>query len=288
MSFRKTFFLFFIFCTINGYSQQITRNKLLCDSLSKLSSKIWKLKNDTSKITASEEFFVALKMVLNSDTYFDHSFDSIYGISRAVSDDDKLRIFTWNIPLSDGSNKYYGIIQLKGDKRTIIPLRSLNSVQPISEHQLIKEADWYGALYYKIIRHNNGKGDFYTLLGWDGFNTITNRKVIDILTIDTDGKIVFGQPVFKTSKGIKSRIIFEFAENANMLLRYDYQAIRIKKGKKIRNENTWLIVMDRLIPIDPTLAGISKYYVPAGDVYDGYMYTNGFWVLVEDIEVANK
>jgi len=113
-------------------------------------------------------------------------------------------------------------------------------------------------------------------------------KIIDILSIDENGNIVFGQPIFKTEEGIKSRIVFEYAEKANMLLRHDYQAIRIEKRKRIQRENTWLIVMDRLIPVDPTLKGIMKYYVPAGDVYDGFIFRDGFWVLVEDIEAANK
>jgi hypothetical protein len=33
---------------------------------------------------------------------------------------------------------------------------------------------------------------------------------------------------------------------------------------------------------------MGKYYVPSGDTYDGYIFRNGYWILVEEIEVANK
>jgi hypothetical protein len=36
------------------------------------------------------------------------------------------------------------------------------------------------------------------------------------------------------------------------------------------------------------MKGMRNYYVPAGDMYDGFVFKNGYWVLVEDIEVANK
>jgi len=128
----------------------------------------------------------------------------------------------------------------------------------------------------------------YTLLGWDGFTSESNRKIIDIIRFDPSGKVTFGKPIFKTEKGIRSRIIYEFSEKANMLLRYDYQTILIEKRKKIKRVNSWLIVMDRLIPMDPSMEGFRKFYVPAGDAYDGFIFKDGYWVFVENIEVSNK
>ena len=46
--------------------------------------------------------------------------------------------------------------------------------------------------------------------------------------------------------------------------------------------------MDRLVPMDPSMEGFRKYYVPAGDIYDGFVFRNGYWVLVEDVDVANR
>ena len=147
---------------------------------------------------------------------------------------------------------------------------------------------WYGAIYYKLIEVEIYGQKAYTLLGWDGFTANSNRKFIDIINFEKNGNATFGLPVFKTEKGIRNRLIFEYAEKANMLLRYDYQAIMIEKRKKLKKVNAWLIVMDRMIPMDPSMAGFRKYYVPAGDAYDGYIFRDGYWTLVENIEVANK
>jgi len=143
-------------------------------------------------------------------------------------------------------------------------------------------------LYYKLIEIKTDDQSVYTLLGWDGFTKEANRKIIEVLSVGSNLQVSFGKPVFKTENGIRPRIVFEYAENANMLLRYDYQAIRVQKRKKIKKENTWLIVLDRLVPMDPSMKGIRKYYVPAGDTYDGFIFRSNYWVQAEDIDVVNR
>jgi hypothetical protein len=270
------------------FAQSDNANSILQDSLSKLSSLIWVQKTDAERLKASDVFFNEFQNVLLSKTSSEIPLDSIRGITRVQSEDMKLRIFTWNVPLSAGTNKYFGFIQLMGDSSVVIPLQSsINQLAGFTTGQISPQT-WYGALYYKLIQVDLGTKKAYTLLGWDGYTKDANRKLIDILRIDANGQIYFGMPVFKTAQGIQSRVVMEYAENANMLLRYDYQAIKVEKRKKIKKESAWLIVMDRLIPMDPTLKGISKYYVPAGDIYDGFIFRNGYWVLVEDIDVVNK
>jgi hypothetical protein len=281
--------LLFMLLTIESICAQPVNNiQGIQDSLSKMSSLIWKQRTDSARLQASDIFFQKFQTVLTSGYSADFALDSINGITRVASDDGLLRIFTWNIPLADGTNKYYGFIQLFRDSCVVIPLQSNeNDTINLSSKQLTPLL-WYGALYYKLIQVEIAGNKAYTLLGWDGYTSTSNRKFIDIIHVDPDGNILFGMPVFKTDKGIKSRIVMEYAEKANMLLRYDYQALMVKKRKKIKREAAWLIVMDRLIPMDPSMVDYRKYYVPAGDTYDGYIFRNGFWVLVEDIEVVNK
>lgn len=272
----------------NSTSQSISNSSGVQDSLSKTSSRIWKQKTDSTRIHSSEVFLADLQSVLKSDAYKAIPFDSIQGITRVASDDGVLRIFTWNVPLSSGLNKYYGCIQIMQNGTFVIPLQSTIGVLNCSETDPVLPQDWYGALYYKLIQVVVGEKKVYTLLGWDGYTADANRKFIDIISIDENGNLVFGMPVFKTDQGIKSRIILEYTEKSNMLLRYDYQAIRVEKRKKIKKEYNWLIVMDHLVPIDISFLGIKKYYVPSGDTYDGFVFNNGYWVLVEDIDVANS
>jgi len=280
--------LFLVLMTERAYSQTDNTKSAVRDSLSKLSSIIWKQKTDSGRLAANDIFLLKLQSVLKSKSPVSLTLDSIKGITIAISDDKKLRIFTWNLPLSDGSNKYFGFIQFTTDSIILVPLKS-NQVLggDFTQAQLTPEK-WYGAIYYKIVQVQIAGKQIYTLLGWDGCTQTLNRKLIDILSFTASGGFVFGMPVFKTDAGIKSRVIFEYAEKATMLMRYDYQSIMVQKRKRLVKENAWLIVVDRLIPMDPSMKGMRNYYVPAGDTYDGFLFKNGYWVLVEDIEVANK
>ena len=280
--------LFLVLMTERAYSQTDNTKSAVRDSLSKLSSIIWKQKTDSGRLAANDIFLLKLQSVLKSKSPVSLTLDSIKGITIAISDDKKMRIFTWNLPLSDGSNKYFGFIQFTTDSIILVPLKS-NQVLggDFTQAQLTPEK-WYGAIYYKIVQVQIAGKQIYTLLGWDGCTQTLNRKLIDILSFTASDGFVFGMPVFKTDAGIKSRVIFEYAEKANMLMRYDYQSIMVQKRKRLVKENAWLIVVDRLIPMDPSMKGMRNYYVPAGDTYDGFLFKNGYWVLVEDIEVANK
>ncbi len=280
--------LAFILTFQSAIGQSFDNNSAIQDSLSKLSILIWKQKSDTARLQASDILFKKFQTLLESGSSKALPLDSIRGITRVASDDGAMRIFTWNVPLDDGTNKYFGFIQFTNDSTVVIPLRSVYADQAGFEAKTITPQMWYGALYYKLIEVKIDNRKAYTLLGWDGYTSVSNRKIIDILSVDQSGNIVFGMPVFKTDQGIKFRIAKEYAEKSNMLIRYDYQSILVNKGKRVKKENAWLIVMDRLIPMDPSFAGMPKYYVPAGDTYDGYIFRNGYWVLVEDIDVTNR
>lgn len=289
MKFKGHLFILCSILVVNcAYSQSVNENSAMQDSLGKLSSMIWKQKTDSDRLTASNTFFSKFLNTLQSVNPTIFTLDSIPGITRVASDDGKLRIFTWNIPFADGSNKYFGFIQLINDSSIVIPLKSVTNNSNDFSTAIVTPQNWYGALYFKLIEVKTAERTLYTLLGWDGYTKDANRKIIDVISFDKVGLITFGMPVFKTENGVKTRVVFEYAEKASFLLRYDYQAIRVEKRKKIKKENTWIIVMDRLVPIDPTLKGLRKYYVPAGDTYDGYIFRDNYWVLVEDIEVANK
>ena len=270
-------------------AQTVNNNFEIQDSLSKLSSAIWKQKTDSARLQANDIFFSKFQIVLESGSSLSVPLDSIHGITRASSDDGKFRVFTWNVPISDGTNKYFGFLQITlDDSLVLIPLQSSGNEPPGFDTKQLSPQMWYGALYYKLIEVEIGGQKAYTLLGWDGYTPNSNRKLIDIISIDKKGNILFGMPVFKTDKGVKTRVVFEYAEKAIMLLRYDYQAIMVMKKKKVKKENAWLIVLDRMVPMDPSMEGFRKYYVPSGDMYDGFIFRDGYWVLVENIDVANK
>jgi hypothetical protein len=251
-----------------------------------LCNKIWKSKDDTSRLAANTAFLEEYQSILSQPSAFDYPFDSLTGISRLRSDDGKIRITTWDVPLMDGSLRYFGFMETKDGQ--LVRLQESSSKPMEWNNQIVNYNQWYGAVYYKLITLHNHKEVFYTLLGWDGNDAGSNMKIIDILSLGSDGRPQFGKPVFKSGAEIRNRVVVEYSENANVLLRYDYQSLMLKKGKRVKEKKAWMIVTDRLVPQMPTMEGIHKFYVPAGDTYDAYIFIKGFWTFVEDVKVANK
>ncbi len=256
------------------------------DTLVKLEKRIWVCKDDSSRIAANSIFFQKFRLVLSLPGAFKYPFDSVKDISRLKSEDNKIRITSWNIPLKNGSYQYYGFFEINGGE--LFPLQGKSYEIQGWQNLKLPAEKWYGAVYFKIIKVSYSKIDYYTLLGWDGHDAASNYKLIDVLTLDDKGNPSFGSPVFKTAEGVKNRVLIEYAEKANALLRYDYQTMLIPKGNKVKRKKAWMIVTDRLIPMDPSMKGIRKYYVPAGDTYDAFIFRDGFWTFVEDVEVTNS
>jgi hypothetical protein len=223
---------------------------------------------------------------LSNPSAINYPFDSLTGISRLRSDDGKIRITTWNVPLLDGTFRYYGFIETRDghlytlQESTREPLEWRNQILPYNQ--------WYGAVYYKLITSRNHNESVYTLLGWDGNDLNSNIKMIDILSFNSNGEPEFGKAIFKNGTDIKNRIVIEYSEKANALLRYDYQSLMLKKGNRIKEKKSWMIVTDRLVPMMPNMEGLRKFYVPSGDTYDAYLFIKGFWTFVENVTVANS
>lgn len=257
------------------------------DSLKALSELIWKQKDDKALEEFSEKFAVRFQQVLELPGSFSYPFDSLRHIGRLASEDGRFKIFTWNIQKSDGRFFYYGIIQTGGKNPGIFPLIDSKTRQGILKSSLSGPDDWYGALYYKIIPSKINKQDVYLLLGWDGIDNHSNSKLIEVLSFGTDGSPRFGMPVFHTPEGILPRVVFEYAEDVSMVLRYDYQTLLVPKGKGVKRKQMWMIVTDHLVPLDPGLEGQHRYYAPAGDTYDAFIFRKGKWLFAEGIEANN-
>ena len=257
------------------------------DSLVRLTREIQETQLDSVKLILTSRFSQLLRRTIQLPGSFSYPFDSLRTLSKMVSPDKKFRIYNWNLPMADGSNRYYGFIQ--------VPVKK---TRPDSIYELIDRSDsimdpgfaitgrtnWYGALYYRIIMVEQGNKPVYTLLGWDGVSFTVTQKIIEILSFDQKGSLKFGGKVFRDYlKGSRTRIIFRFSATASMLLRPDEQQVRAgKTTKKIR-----MIICDRLVPLDPRMEGQTDSYVPASDIYDGFIWVNGTWKFIHDVEGRN-
>jgi hypothetical protein len=113
---------------------------------------------------------------------------------------------------------------------------------------------------------------YYVLLGWKGNTVKSTKKVIDVLSFNNDAGPVFGMPVFDGNGKTRNRVVFEYARQVSMLLRY------------VPEQN--LIVFDHLAPPDAKEKNKPETFGP-DLTYDGYKLKNGRWVYVEQLDMRN-
>jgi hypothetical protein len=243
------------------------------DSLKSVFSRLLLSKTDSERIEQNATIDKLFGDFLKNKESFNYPFDSLKNISKLKSDDGFVRIINWNIQLENGNFLYYAYIQHLDKKKSLELFRLVDKSDEISkpETKELSDKKWYGALYYKILTNRSGKSTYYTLLGWDGGDIFTNKKMIETF-IFSGSKIVFGPPIFKMEKSTQNRIIFEFAEQAKMMLRYD--------------EKLKIIVFDHLAPSQNKFEGQFMYYGPDMS-QDGLKFENGFWVLKPNLDLRN-
>ena len=175
---------------------------------------------------------------------FSYPFDSLKKVGRITSKDGKLRIFTWDLMVDDGSHHYTGMMLYrpgKDEKPMLFSLTDHKGSDSDPAMQMLSPETWFGALYYEIIEKRWDDLTLYTLLGFDPNDIFTSRKIIDCLTMKDDTIPVFGAPVFRLKNKIQYRVIFEYSAKVSMSVRY--------------NENIKMIVFDHLSPAKPSYTG---------------------------------
>lgn len=218
----------------------------------------------------ADTFYESFALKLATETSFDYSFDSLRNIGSVYSPDRSLRIYTWNIPIGLNEHLYFGIAQYYSrDTRKYIIVKLNN---PVGINQLKKIGNWSGALYYEIIQTKHAGQKYYTLLGFSFNNTLTNKKVIDILSIDKFDELYFCKDLIRYENKIVDRVELVYNEKVSMSLRYDLD-------KK-------MIIFDHLSPSKPSLEGKYEFYGP-DFTYDGLQFEKGIWEHYPNIEITN-
>lgn len=262
---------FFAFNTIAQGNMQLQKEE---GELDQLLSKLRSTKDDKALDEINKQFKKEFKKVLEMDGAFDYPFSSLKSVGDIASDDQMVRIFSWNVQYQDLSNDYFSFI-LKKDKRRgdvdVIELKRQDQHIKMAQRETVDDKNWYGALYYDIITVQKGNRTFYTLLGYDYNNQRSTIKFIDILYF-TGRTPHFGYPLFKEDRNRSMRVLLEYSSNAVISLRYD-------KERK-------LIIFDHLSPKTPKLKEFKEFYVP-DMTYDAYSWDGKYWNLKEDI-IANN
>lgn len=274
----KFFCLFvLIFSSLISTSQNNTQVllKQYEDSLSLMMNKIYCDGLQSEIEAANQNFLITFQKTIKIKESFDYPFDSLKHLGKIKSEDKRLRVFTWNVPQSDGTQKYFGYIlykQKKSSSYSVFELQDNRKLISDPINEIISSTKWMGALYYSIVEKKDKKNQYYILLGLDFNNLFSSKKIIEVLSFGKDSQPVFGAKIFKVGETDLNRVVFEYSSRASMTLRYIPEASTI--------------VFDHLSPSKPEYTQNYQFYGP-DFTYDGFMYEKGAWVYVRNLDMRN-
>ena len=221
-----------------------------------------------NRFASCRKFIPTLVNALKFENSFDYKFERLNTISIQYAPDNSFRIFTWQLYVDVDEYKYYGAIQMNTPELKLFPLVDRSEDIMIPEFEVTDNKNWYGSLYYNIRAFDTAEGTKYLLLGYDGYQFFTKRKVLDVLHFQ-DGKPAFGAPVFVRGEDSKShpqeklRVIYEYYAGATVKMNYD--------------EVHEVVLFDHLEEMN-TAKG--PQMIPDG-TYEAYQLQEGNWVHVE-------
>ncbi len=240
------------------------------DSINQILNNIAESKSDKKKIELNAYLIEYFQEYLKSEDSFETAYDSVKYLSVLDSDDENLRVITWNLNFKDGSFQYYGFLQYRNKKNYLVHFLDDKTVEESEfERHYQTNSEWFGSLYYQIVTKKWNSRTYYTLIGWDGADFLINRKVVEVLTFDRRGMPIFGKKAFKLDKYYSSRLVFEYADRATMLLRY--------------NSKQEMLVLDHLSPPEQKYKGMFQYYGPDFS-YDAFIFRGGKWHFQKNVD----
>ncbi|PLW92563.1 MAG: hypothetical protein C0592_10120 [Marinilabiliales bacterium] len=292
------------------FSQPRSRNQIniapSADSLNYYASIMFNGQNDIVRYEANENFRRILIETLYEEDAIHYNFDTVRVLSAQGPKDHYFKIYTWCIPLQSGKYDNFGIVLVKSKKTGTYKqyeLRDVSTEVENPEKHILRKGVWYGAVYYQFIETKYQGQKVYTLIGWNGWDALTQQKIIEILTFTSRDEPVFGKIMFRGRKYFgKKRLIFEYGDQIVMKVRYenhDYRILskkeskkRSRRGNQINNneamqaekdrikekiKNEPMIVFDELVPMRPELEGQYQFYYPLSAEGNAFYFDNGRW-----------
>ena len=248
---------------------------------------------DNERYLASEQAMEVLMRALEEENSHKWTWNLSDYVSVLTSPDGKVRLFTWAVVRDGGEFECFGVIQYYNERDEEYVHKALidKSEEIINrEESLLGTDKWMGAVYQELIQVSTNERTYYTLLGWNGVDNLTERKIIEPLSIRSNGP-QFGAPLFRRERNLR-RIILEYSNEAMVNLAYGTQVIEEveRKREKVKGTNRYrtvekkkerkekAIIFDEIEPQVPGMEGLFQYYVPSGREL-AYAFVDGKWEL---------
>jgi hypothetical protein len=267
---KKRIYLIIIYTLTTLCSQQVTgQNKDLSDMIRHLYNRVLSTVSDQEKVRLNDSIVLLMDSYTAADSAFDYKLKDLRFLGQISSSDSKVKIYTWNLILREGSNRYFCYLLYRSGKRSehkVTKLTGENQREEISTVRIYTPADWYGALYYAIQPFRKD----YIVLGLDFGTNLVSRKIIDVLSFDENGSVSFGKEILYKSGSPFFREVIEYTSEGVVSMRF------LKKG---------LIVFDHLDTF--STGSETAKSKGAGLSFDGYVFKRGVWTFTEGIDARN-
>lgn len=263
---------FILLVALMNFNYGICQTTAMADYEKSLKLKLDSVKylaDDSLKLSMMDRIRNELSGFLTDPASYIYPFDSLKAIGKVKSPDNTFRILSWNLFINNEAYRNFAIVQMQPaeGKCQVIQLYDNSDIDEVG-NTAIRNKNWYGALYYRIVPVNFDGKDYYTVLGLDPYSPYISKKVIDVIHFHAND-VVFGAPVFKVKGKNMNRMIFSYSARISMMLNYD-DAIQT-------------IVFDHLSPAESRYAGQFEYYGPDFS-FDGFQLGKDHWLYVEDIK----
>ena len=270
-------YLFFLFSSLTYSLQAQSESDFIFfeSRLQTLANKILTASNDSLKDEANKLLIEDIEELLLLRGSFHYTFENLDKLSVLTSPDKKFKLFNWVVPKENEEFEYYAYLQFYKKRKKELYFVKLNDISSFiddEQYKMFTDGDWYGALYSNIVHTKFENQNYYTLLGWDGNNSSTTKRIMDILYFDENEEPVFGAPIIKMNDGTRYRMVLEYSKNTSTNIVYD--------------EEKEYIIFDHLEPVEGAQKGMYEFYIPSLS-YDGLTFKNGKWRFVEDIPAMN-
>lgn len=279
--------------TMSVQAQDKARMQNYQSRLSALFLKVAEAPTDNERYLASEEAVQLLAEALEEEDSEEWKWQLPPYVSVLTSPDKLFRIFTWAVVRDNGEFECFGAVQFYNEKEELYEHLLLNdkSDEIMNQEESVLAADqWLGAVYQELIQTTAGSHTYYTLLGWNGVDNLTERKIIEPVYI-RNGVPQFGAPLFRRMRN-QRRVVLEYNNTAVVNLRYETQVVqeveRVRekvKGtnryhtvEKFKEHKEKMIIFDEVEPQIPGMEGLFQYYVPSGTEL-AYAFVDGKWEL---------
>lgn len=228
--------------------------------------------DDIQKIKFNDSLIIELNSYIQSEDVFTADIPGLKYLGQITSADSLLKVYSWNIPLYDGSSLYNCLIYNKKTNNSSF-MQSKQGENIAGNKEIIAGNKWYGALYYDIQPIISGNDTLYILLGIDMNPYNYNTKIIEILSFSDTHKIILGNKIIEREKDLFSRLLFRYSPRASMMMKFD--------------ESRKRIVFDHLSPFSPEFLDQYQYYGP-DFTYDALEFIDGRMIFIEDVDLRNE